>query len=474
MIKFNCPHCEIQIEAELEHAGASANCPTCAGELIVPSASNEEDPDHAIDSPALIETQPPSGNGTSVVFGPMRKKLGDLRDQIAASDAPRHAMEAMKKKATEIRDQVAASELPRKALDSAKEKAAHLRDQVAASELPKEALDAARKKVSQAREYATTSETPKIALAWLRNATRQPKYIAIFLTTFLLIYFITRNTRLTHIFTSPEANHSIFSNRKSDKDDVVGLRGGMSKVEAIKIVGTGPTSSDDDLLRKYLISGYDLILLKAPEKIALPFLSKIGLVFLNDRLQSVLYIFNNLPCQIIVERDGFVEYATDLDSTRLFGGILTDYNRDKFTHGLKAAIAANYDPVDMSKENFDFADQFKQMEGGMHIGAAASTGVCANFWSNIENRRSKIEDCTFQSRRPGYIRGDARVREDFYITFLFKKTLAESKAQNQKVIDQENILSDKKEREDRISKDAEEREKKLKEEREKTKLQQSF
>ncbi len=192
MIKFNCPHCEIQIEAESEHAGASANCPSCEGDLVVPSASSEDEPKHTVDSSMQQESQSPPGNGTSEVLGSMRKKLGDLRDQIAASDAPRHAMEAMKKKATEIRDQVAGSELPRKALDSAKEKAAHLRDQVAASELPKEALDAARKKVSQARDYAATSETPKVALAWLKKSMVKPRYITVMLVLVVGLFAVNR------------------------------------------------------------------------------------------------------------------------------------------------------------------------------------------------------------------------------------------------------------------------------------------
>ncbi len=39
MIKFPCPWCGINISAEPQHAGISANCPTCDGELEVPSKS---------------------------------------------------------------------------------------------------------------------------------------------------------------------------------------------------------------------------------------------------------------------------------------------------------------------------------------------------------------------------------------------------------------------------------------------------
>lgn len=37
MIKFPCPHCGVNISAEPEHYGASANCPTCGQDLVVPA-----------------------------------------------------------------------------------------------------------------------------------------------------------------------------------------------------------------------------------------------------------------------------------------------------------------------------------------------------------------------------------------------------------------------------------------------------
>lgn len=36
MIEFPCPHCDVKISADPEHAGKSANCPTCDQELVVP------------------------------------------------------------------------------------------------------------------------------------------------------------------------------------------------------------------------------------------------------------------------------------------------------------------------------------------------------------------------------------------------------------------------------------------------------
>jgi hypothetical protein len=36
MIKFPCPHCGVNISAEPEHYGTSANCPSCSGDLVVP------------------------------------------------------------------------------------------------------------------------------------------------------------------------------------------------------------------------------------------------------------------------------------------------------------------------------------------------------------------------------------------------------------------------------------------------------
>lgn len=38
MIEFPCPHCGVNISAESEYAGASANCPTCEQYLVVPEA----------------------------------------------------------------------------------------------------------------------------------------------------------------------------------------------------------------------------------------------------------------------------------------------------------------------------------------------------------------------------------------------------------------------------------------------------
>jgi hypothetical protein len=37
MIKFPCPHCGVNISAEPEHYGTSANCPSCGNQLAVPS-----------------------------------------------------------------------------------------------------------------------------------------------------------------------------------------------------------------------------------------------------------------------------------------------------------------------------------------------------------------------------------------------------------------------------------------------------
>jgi hypothetical protein len=52
MIKFPCPHCDVKIDAEPEHAGATANCPTCGGELVVPEVASE--PAKVDDSDTLL------------------------------------------------------------------------------------------------------------------------------------------------------------------------------------------------------------------------------------------------------------------------------------------------------------------------------------------------------------------------------------------------------------------------------------
>ena len=54
MIKFPCPHCGVNISAEPEHHGVSANCPTCSGELVVPSVP--EQLVRAIEHPGAINT----------------------------------------------------------------------------------------------------------------------------------------------------------------------------------------------------------------------------------------------------------------------------------------------------------------------------------------------------------------------------------------------------------------------------------
>lgn len=41
MIKFPCPHCGVNISAEPEHYGASANCPSCGQDLVVPTDAAE-------------------------------------------------------------------------------------------------------------------------------------------------------------------------------------------------------------------------------------------------------------------------------------------------------------------------------------------------------------------------------------------------------------------------------------------------
>jgi hypothetical protein len=43
MIKFPCPHCGVNISAEPEHYGASANCPSCGGDLVVPCPDIKDD-----------------------------------------------------------------------------------------------------------------------------------------------------------------------------------------------------------------------------------------------------------------------------------------------------------------------------------------------------------------------------------------------------------------------------------------------
>lgn len=83
MIEFQCPHCEVNISAESEHAGATASCPTCGGELVVPAA-----PSDAIEAPvnetATLEDHlpnetsgEPSGQPEKNQGGTPERSLGD-------------------------------------------------------------------------------------------------------------------------------------------------------------------------------------------------------------------------------------------------------------------------------------------------------------------------------------------------------------------------------------------------------------
>ena len=209
LIKFYCPNCDTKIAAEQSNAGTSANCPSCGNELIVPpieasqpSTARPSDPE----SPPLpSEPESQTVAGTSDLLGSIRQKVGDLRNQVAASDAPRHALESMKKKAEEIRDQIAGSELPREALEAARFKAAEIRDKMAASEYPRHALAVAQKKASEARDFAVKSGMPARVVAWFRQGEKYRVLPTIFcmiglgwLSPFVLPerYFITDSVQL--------------------------------------------------------------------------------------------------------------------------------------------------------------------------------------------------------------------------------------------------------------------------------------
>jgi hypothetical protein len=156
--------CDTKIAAGLADAGTSANCPSCGNELMVPPIEASQPPTARPSDP---ESQPlPSKpelqtvTDTSDLLGSMRKKMGDLRDQVAASDAPRHALESMKKKAGEIRDQIAANELP------------------------KEAIDVALNKVAKLQDFAATNDQAKSTFACFTKALMKPKLLTIIFLLF--------------------------------------------------------------------------------------------------------------------------------------------------------------------------------------------------------------------------------------------------------------------------------------------------
>jgi len=61
MIKFNCPHCDQHIAAELSDAGAATQCPSCGGEIVIPAASNEVVEQTAVSEDSADPPAPPSG-----------------------------------------------------------------------------------------------------------------------------------------------------------------------------------------------------------------------------------------------------------------------------------------------------------------------------------------------------------------------------------------------------------------------------
>ncbi len=67
-IKFPCHHCGVNISAEADTAGTSANCPTCGQDLVVPTAPKEVgDDSHQSVSPPTPINLPPVPAGQKVI-----------------------------------------------------------------------------------------------------------------------------------------------------------------------------------------------------------------------------------------------------------------------------------------------------------------------------------------------------------------------------------------------------------------------
>lgn len=59
MIKFYCFHCGTKISAEPEHAGATASCPTCGQDLVVPAdPGSATPPQQLVDTSAIASLTP--------------------------------------------------------------------------------------------------------------------------------------------------------------------------------------------------------------------------------------------------------------------------------------------------------------------------------------------------------------------------------------------------------------------------------
>lgn len=269
----------------------------------------------------------------------------------------------------------------------------------------------------------------------------------------------------------------VFQNRGSNKADVLGLTGGMSKKEAesalngqeLYPVSINPAHSTSP------IPGFLAFGFKPGDSFPLPHVSEITLFFLKDRLQAVRYTFERKDCAIIMyEGEGecslcktkhrFIHVEDDAPLGRR-----QSYDRSDLVSDIREAIQGSFDLIKNtelycdsqrypdrryrermlstvpSEELFpdyttgwgiprggsyevDF-DDYVGVDGIDHVRPifnAASTEVFVRFEHALSNRNAILQDLAIELNRPSMVRVDRSTKEGFYLQFSFRHTYRES------------------------------------------------
>jgi predicted RNA-binding Zn-ribbon protein involved in translation (DUF1610 family) len=248
-----------------------------------------------------------------------------------------------------------------------------------------------------------------------------------------------------------EKGSNIFSSRSSQKDEVLGLRGGMSKEEAmatLKLAALNPATSDECYGAPWesTMPGFSAYEFEPGESFPIKHLRKIRLVFLKGRLQSLCYVYVEMPVQISLYKNKRIEVKTDtLDFT--YKTIFPDrYNRSKLISDVEAILAGNFDIIDDGLYPDYTSGRYIPKSGKFDVDCpkvqghreftysaapifnAASSEIFVRFYSSIKNRENLLEDLSYQIMRPELFRVDAKTGEIFFLQFSFRNTYQESLA----------------------------------------------
>jgi predicted RNA-binding Zn-ribbon protein involved in translation (DUF1610 family) len=336
-IEFLCPHCGVNISAEAETAGATADCPTCGKELAVPA-----DPDSA-DTPLPQQSVVPPRSGSLPPVPGGRKKS---------------ARKTAKKKLVTFR--------------------------IVGSIIGIFAL---------------------IAIGSLL-ATREKN----------------GNLKGTGV---PQ----VFKGNTSKKAEIIGMHGGMSQAEVtIKLNANELEPVPNNDLWASPLPGFKAIKYKPDDSFPIKYVSAIQFVFLNDRLMSVCYVFDESGCEISLYKNGSTSITSYPSDHRP-----NIYNRNGLISDIKEAIAGSFDLTDQNLYP-DYTSGRAIPKGEYDLDSdriipifnAASSDLFVRFYGTVRNMRTIVSDLQYQVIRPERTRADARSSEQFYLQFSFKNTYAES------------------------------------------------